>query len=89
MYKRQVIRGGTGAIVYLKDIAEVKDTYKEQESYARLNKKNVLSLNVIKRSGENLIITSDKILSVSYTHLDVYKRQYPITQYLADGSRES
>ncbi len=56
-----VIRGGTGAIVYLKDIAEVKDTYKEQESYARLNKKNVLSLNVIKRSGENLIITSDKI----------------------------
>jgi multidrug efflux pump len=56
-----VIRGGTGAITYLKDIAEVKDTYKEQESYARLNKKNVLSMNIIKRSGENLIATSDKI----------------------------
>ncbi len=56
-----VIRGGTGAIVYLKDIAEVKDTYKEQESYARLNKKNVLSLNIIKRGGENLINTADKI----------------------------
>lgn len=34
-----VIRGGTGAITYLKDIAEVSDTFKEQESYARLNKK--------------------------------------------------
>ncbi|MEO5582644.1 MAG: efflux RND transporter permease subunit [Saprospiraceae bacterium] len=59
-----VIRGGTGAIVYLKDIAEVKDTFKEQESYARLNKKNVISLNIIKRSGENLIATSDKIKAI-------------------------
>lgn len=60
-----VIRGGTGAITYLKDIAEVKDTYKEQESYARLDKKNVLSMNVIKRSGENLIITADKIKALT------------------------
>lgn len=56
-----IVRGGTGAVVSLKDIAEVKDTFKEQESYARLNKKNVLTLNVIKRSGENLINTADKI----------------------------
>ncbi len=56
-----VIRGGTGAISYLKDIATVKDAYKEQESYSRLNKKNVLTLNIIKRSGENLIATADKI----------------------------
>lgn len=59
-----VIRGGTGAITYLKDIASVVDTYKEQESYSRLNKKNVLTLNVIKRSGENLIETSDKIKAI-------------------------
>lgn len=59
-----VIRGGTGAITYLKDIAEVSDTFKEQESYARLNKKNVLTLNIIKRSGENLIATSDKIKAI-------------------------
>ncbi len=56
-----VIRGNTGAIVYLKDIAEVKDSFKEQESYSRLNKKNVLTLNIIKRGGENLIVTSDKV----------------------------
>jgi multidrug efflux pump len=56
-----VIRGGTGAVTYLKDIAEVKDNYKEKESFARMNGKNVITLNVIKRSGENLIIASDKI----------------------------
>ena len=60
-----VIRGGTGATVYLKDIAEVKDAYKEKESYARLDHKNVITLNVIKRSGENLIAASDKIREVS------------------------
>lgn len=52
------IRGGK---IYLKDIATVKDTHKEQESFARLDEKNVVTLNVIKRSGENLIAASDQI----------------------------
>jgi multidrug efflux pump len=59
--KNIVIRGGTGAVVYLKDIAEVKDGFKEQESYARMDGKNVITLNVIKRSGENLINAADRI----------------------------
>ena len=59
-----VIKGGTGATVYLKDIAEIKDTYKEQESYARLDGKNVITLNIIKRSGENLIEASDNIQAI-------------------------
>jgi multidrug efflux pump len=50
-----------GAKVYLKDIAEVVDTNKEQESFARLDKKNVVTLNIVKRSGENLIAASDAI----------------------------
>jgi multidrug efflux pump subunit AcrB len=56
-----VVRSMTGAHVYLKDIAEIKDGFKEQESYARLAHKKVITLNVIKRSGENLIEASDKI----------------------------
>lgn len=56
-----VVKTPTGASVYLKDIAEVKDAFKEQESYARLYGKNVITLNVKKRSGENLIEASDKI----------------------------
>lgn len=56
-----IVKTPTGASLYLRDIADVQDSFKEQESYARLNKKNVITLNVRKRSGENLIEASDKI----------------------------
>ncbi|MGE7773696.1 efflux RND transporter permease subunit [Chitinophaga sp. NPDC101104] len=59
-----VVRGSSGAVVYLRDIAEVIDSHKEQESYARLDGKSVITLNVIKRSGENLINASDKIFQL-------------------------
>ncbi|MDP4150215.1 MAG: efflux RND transporter permease subunit [Bacteroidota bacterium] len=50
-----------GGAVYLKDIATITDTTKDRESYARLDGKNVVTLNIIKRAGENLIETSDKV----------------------------
>ena len=50
-----------GASVYLKDIAELKDTIKEKESFARLDGKNVITLNIVKRAGENLIDCADKV----------------------------
>jgi multidrug efflux pump subunit AcrB len=61
------IRNPKGQAVYLRDIAEIKDSFLEQESYARLKTpnstafKNVITLNVSKRAGENLIEASDKI----------------------------
>jgi multidrug efflux pump subunit AcrB len=64
------IRNPKGQAVYLRDIAEVKDSFLEQESYARLktndnpNFKNVITLNISKRAGENLIQASDKINSL-------------------------
>lgn len=65
--KAMAIRNPKGQAVYLRDIAEVKDSFLEQETYARLktpnaaNFKNVITLNVSKRAGENLIQASDKI----------------------------
>ncbi|TAL40777.1 MAG: efflux RND transporter permease subunit, partial [Chitinophagaceae bacterium] len=53
-----------GATVYLRDIAELKDTVKEKESFARLDGKNVITLNIVKRAGENLIAAADKIKAV-------------------------
>ncbi len=53
-----------GAAVYLKDIAEIKDTIKEKESYARLDGKNVITINIIKRAGENLISAAGKIKDI-------------------------
>jgi multidrug efflux pump len=59
--KNLVISSQSGARVYLKDFATVLDTARESESYARLGGKNVITLNVIKRAGENLISASEKI----------------------------
>ncbi len=55
-----VIRGNLGATLYLKDIAEIVDGFKEKESYARLEGSNVITLNIVKRAGENLIEAADK-----------------------------
>jgi len=60
-----VLRNSKGAPIYLKDIADIKDTIKEHESYARLDGKNVITLNIIKRSGENLIETSDHVKEIT------------------------
>ncbi|MGZ3838053.1 MAG: efflux RND transporter permease subunit [Flavisolibacter sp.] len=59
-----LVRNAHGAPIYLKDIAQIRDTVKEAESYARLNGKKVITLNIIKRSGENLIQTSDAVKGV-------------------------
>ncbi len=56
-----IVRNTSGAPIYLKDIATIVDTTKERESFARLDGKNVVTLNIIKRSGENLIETSDGV----------------------------
>jgi multidrug efflux pump subunit AcrB len=47
--------------IYLKEIAEVVDGYEDRESYSRLNAKDVVTINVIKKSGKNLIYAVDKI----------------------------
>ncbi|GAB2462399.1 copper transporter [Hymenobacter qilianensis] len=58
------IKNLNGAAVRLGDIATVEDAFKERESYARLDGKPAITLNVVKRQGENLIDASDKIKQI-------------------------
>ena len=51
-------------IVYLRDVAEVRDTYEERRSYSRSTGMPVVTVDVVKRAGENLIIASDKIKEI-------------------------
>ncbi len=62
--KNIIIASQSGAMLYLKDIADVRMGHEEQESFSRLNGRNVISLNVIKRTGENLIEASDQIKKI-------------------------
>lgn len=65
-----VIRSFLGNTVFLKDVATIRDGFKEKQDFARLDNKSVVTLNVIKRSGTNLINATDKIYSI----LDDYKK---------------
>src|SRR5829696_4710462 len=59
-----VIKNIQGAPIYLRDIAQVIDTVKKKESFARLDGKPVITLNIVKRTGENLINAADNIKAV-------------------------
>lgn len=59
-----IIKREAGNIVYLKDIAQVENGYEERKSFARLNQDPVVSLNIIKKSGENLLDATDKIIAL-------------------------
>lgn len=69
-----VVNSASGAKLFIRDFAEVKDAYREKESYSRTKGKNVITLNVVKRAGENLIEASDKIKS---TIEEMKKTEFP------------
>jgi len=51
-------------VVHFKDIAEVRRTYKDAESYARLNGKPALAIEVVQRGGANLIDAIDQVMAI-------------------------
>lgn len=59
-----VVKAENGNIVYLKDIADVSFDYVEKKSYARLYTNPVVMVDVIKRSGENLLIATEQINAI-------------------------
>jgi len=59
-----VVHASGGAYIKLSDLAEVNDSFKDQESFSRLDGKNVITLNVIKKSGTNLLDASDQIKEI-------------------------
>ena len=59
-----IIKSEGGAPVYLRDVAEVRFVEKEKESYAREFGNPVVTLDIIKRAGENLIAASDGINAI-------------------------
>lgn len=48
-------------VVHFKDIAEVRRTYKDAESVARLNGKPAVAIEVVQRAGANIIETIDAV----------------------------
>jgi multidrug efflux pump subunit AcrB len=69
-----VITNNQGNEVYLKDIAELKDGFADRESYASLNGEPVVTVNVKKKSGGNLIETSEASMAIVQ---ELQENQFP------------
>ena len=59
-----IIKRDGQVVVYLKDLAEVVDGYEEAKTFTRLDEQSVVSVQVIKKSGENLLAATDKIFQI-------------------------
>ncbi len=62
--KDVIVKDEDFRIVYVRDVATVTDSYEDRKSYARSNRHPVVTVDVVKRSGENLLITSQKIRDI-------------------------
>ncbi len=58
-----IIKSEKGNIVFLKDVAEVEYGYADAKSFARLDRKPVVSLQVVKKGGRNLLSAIDQVFT--------------------------
>lgn len=59
-----IVKHENNNIVYMRDVAEVVYGFEEPRSYTRLGKQAVVSLQVIKKSGENLLNATDMVFEI-------------------------
>lgn len=62
--KNIIIKNEDGNIVYLRDVAQILDGFEDPLTYARLDRQTVVSLQVVKKAGENLLDATDQIFAV-------------------------
>ena len=59
-----IVKYENGNIVYLRDIADIIYGFAEPKSFTRLDKHPVVTLQVIKKGGENLLAATGKVFKV-------------------------
>jgi multidrug efflux pump subunit AcrB len=59
-----VVKRDQDRTIYIRDVANVLDTYKDATTKARLNGEPVVSVQVIKKGGENLLNATSQIFTI-------------------------
>jgi len=59
-----VIKMQNGRPIYLRDVAKVDYSFEDRQTYARLNRTEVVSVAVRKRAGENLLRITDDVKKI-------------------------
>jgi CzcA family heavy metal efflux pump len=53
-----------GSPVYLTDVARVRDTFKDRESYSRINGRECVAISITKRTGENALRITNEVKEI-------------------------
>lgn len=80
-----VVRVRGGAPIFIRDIAEVRDTFKDRATYSRLDGRSNVSLTVTKRPGANIIEVSTAIRAL----VDELEAEMPASTEIVILSDES
>lgn len=59
--KNLIVKAGPTGNIYVRDIAEVRDDFKDIETISRLDGRQAVTLTVSKRAGENVIRIADEV----------------------------
>ncbi|MBN2662058.1 MAG: efflux RND transporter permease subunit [Bacteroidales bacterium] len=60
--KNIIIKSDKGKPIYLRDVAEVVETYSDIESISRLDSQPVVSLQIVKKNGENVLSAVQQVI---------------------------
>jgi multidrug efflux pump len=52
------------SVIRVRDVAQIRQTFKDAQNFARINGERAVALNVVKRTGENIIETIEAVRSV-------------------------
>ncbi len=52
------------SVIRVRDIAEIRQTFKDPKTFARINGQRGVALNIVKRTGENIIETTEAVRAV-------------------------
>lgn len=74
-------------VITFQDVSTVRRAYKDPNSFARLNGERSISLEVKKRSGENIIYTVEKVKAIIDNSREVWPEQIKV-DYIGDKSIE-
>lgn len=55
------LRTSGDSVIKVRDVAEIRQTFKDPENFARINGERAVALNVVKRTGENIIETIEAV----------------------------
>jgi multidrug efflux pump len=80
-----VVKAPDGRPIYVRDVATVDFGFKDRNSYARLNGDPVVTLDIVKRSGENIISTADAVKAT----IEAQRAAFPPTTTVAITSDQS